>query len=406
MSFFSKEKIKQADSTKNEKKAYTILIVDDEPANIRFLKGLLEDEYNILTAGDGQEAIELIQSHPNPQEIQLIISDQRMPKKSGVEFLKETIESIPKSIRIILTGFTDIEAVIAAINAGKVYNFLNKPISPQDLKITIKRAIETFELERKNDLLVEELKTLNSSLEKKVEERTIELKEINELQKALVQTIVHDLKNPLSNIIMFSKHIETRNPPPEKTVELSQKINRSGRHMAKMVENLLDIYKIEQGIIFTCLDTFDLVPVVSQTQDVFAENAAKKNINLQYETTVERGPILADMTQTKRVFENLVSNAIKFSPPDKSIYITLEKQDGNYITCIKDEGPGLTQEDKAKLFQKFSRLSAQATGGEHSTGLGLSIVKSLVEVMKGKVWCESEEGHGASFFVSFPEKVD
>jgi two-component system sensor histidine kinase/response regulator len=404
MKFFNKDKLSQADNKKTEKKRYTILVVDDETANLRFLSGLLEADYNVLTAEDGQEAIDLISSHPNAQDINLIITDQRMPRKTGVEFLQETISKIPKTIRIILTGFTDIDAVLSSINSGKVYNFLNKPINPQDLKITIKRALEAYELERKNDMLIDELKTLNSSLEKIVDERTIELKEINELQKALVQTIVHDLKNPLSNIIMFSKHIETRNLTEVRTREISKMINVSGKHMAKMVENLLDIYKIEQGIIISCLDNINLVELLKQTIDDFSENALKKNINLNFSTEMDNAIILADQTHTKRVFENLVSNALKFSPVDKSIYITLEKQKEDFIIGIKDEGPGLTEEDKTKLFQKFSRLSATPTNGEHSTGLGLSIVKNLVEVMKGKVWCESEVDKGACFFISFPEK--
>ncbi|MFT6963167.1 MAG: signal transduction histidine kinase [Flammeovirgaceae bacterium] len=111
-----------------------------------------------------------------------------------------------------------------------------------------------------------------------------------------------------------------------------------------------------------------------------------------------------DKTFGSQVFENLLSNAIKFSPTDKNIYINLVEKEGEFRAEIRDEGPGMSKEDMSKLFGKFQKLSARPTAGEKSTGLGLSIVKKYVEVMNGKVWCESELGEGASFVVEF-EKV-
>ena len=103
-----------------------------------------------------------------------------------------------------------------------------------------------------------------------------------------------------------------------------------------------------------------------------------------------------------QVVENLVSNAVKYSPPGKSIFVRVRRT-GNAVRCeVQDEGPGLSAEDQQKLFGKFARLTAKPTGGEQSTGLGLSIVKRLVEAMHGHVWCESEPGHGATFLVEFP----
>jgi signal transduction histidine kinase len=109
--------------------------------------------------------------------------------------------------------------------------------------------------------------------------------------------------------------------------------------------------------------------------------------------------VLADPSNLNQVIENLLSNAIKFSPPGKSIYINLRKNEREAICEIKDEGPGLTDSDKTLLFKKYQRLSATPTGNESSTGLGLSIVKKFVEAMNGEIWCESEAGKGASFFV-------
>jgi len=103
-----------------------------------------------------------------------------------------------------------------------------------------------------------------------------------------------------------------------------------------------------------------------------------------------------------QVLENLVSNAVKYSPPGRDIFVRLQRHAQVVRVEVQDQGPGLSAEDQKKLFGKFARLSAKPTGGEHSTGLGLSIVKKMVEAMNGKVWCESEPGHGATFIVEFP----
>src|SRR6185503_1684557 len=105
---------------------------------------------------------------------------------------------------------------------------------------------------------------------------------------------------------------------------------------------------------------------------------------------------------TGQVLENLVSNAVKYSPPGKNIFVRLLHSVESVLYEVQDEGPGLSAEDQKKLFGKFARLGAKTTGGEHSTGLGLSIVKKMVEAMNGKVWCESELGSGATFIVEFP----
>jgi Signal transduction histidine kinase len=108
-----------------------------------------------------------------------------------------------------------------------------------------------------------------------------------------------------------------------------------------------------------------------------------------------------DRGYADQVFENILSNAVKFSPSFRNVYVNLHQQDGKAIAEIKDEGPGLNSEDKKKLFGKYQKLSARPTGNETSTGLGLSIVKKFVEAMKGEIWCHSEVGSGASFFVTF-----
>lgn len=123
---------------------YNILIVDDEPANVRALQRLFRDEYQVLTAFSGAEALELVQQH----EVVLMITDQRMPEMTGIELLKKTVSLRPRMVRIILTGYTDVEALVEAINCGQVYRYVTKPWNNEDLRVMVRRALEHYETNR------------------------------------------------------------------------------------------------------------------------------------------------------------------------------------------------------------------------------------------------------------------
>jgi signal transduction histidine kinase len=151
------------------------------------------------------------------------------------------------------------------------------------------------------------------------------------------------------------------------------------------------------------LEKVNLRKIIRDVNDNLIDEINRKRINLSVEA--EELYAKVDPDYAAQVFENLISNAIKFSPPHKDVKVILIKDNGKARAEIIDEGPGLTEDDKKKVFRKFQRLSAKPTGGEQSTGLGLSIVKKYVEAMNGKVWCESEQGKGANFIVEF-NRVD
>ena len=142
---------------------YKILIVDDEPANLRTLARLFRDQYQVLTAGSGAEALELLVQH----NVALLITDQRMPGMTGIELLKKTVSLRPRMVRMILTGYTDVEALVEAINGGEVYRYVTKPWNNDELRLTVKRALEHFEtnknshsLEHMNSRLISRLKEI------------------------------------------------------------------------------------------------------------------------------------------------------------------------------------------------------------------------------------------------------
>jgi signal transduction histidine kinase len=176
---------------------------------------------------------------------------------------------------------------------------------------------------------------------------------------------------------------------------------------------------IEEGGIKLNPTLFDIRETVNRIVESYTQRAVQKNILLHYSFPDEAVMTLADERLTEQVVENLISNAVKYSPPNKNVFVRMAnngKENANSQNVqpataqamvrieVQDEGPGISEEDKKKLFGKFSRLSAQPTGGEHSTGLGLSIVKNLVEVMNGEVWCDSVLGEGAVFILELPKR--
>ena len=139
-----------------------ILCVDDERNVLRALERIfLDEDYEILTASSGEEGLEMLSG---AGEVQVVVSDFRMPGMNGVEFLKEVFKSHPETIRIVLSGYADTAAVVSAINEGKIYKFIPKPWNDDELKMTVAKALETFSIQRRNDQLAEELKRKNQEL--------------------------------------------------------------------------------------------------------------------------------------------------------------------------------------------------------------------------------------------------
>ena len=195
-------------------------------------------------------------------------------------------------------------------------------------------------------------------------------------------------------------------PLPPSAVWGTRTIETSAAKMLHLVENLLDVNALERGAINLTLESVDIAQLAEASLERFRHAAQAKSITLQREIMPhgkKEALALADRGYAEQVLENLVSNAIKYSPHGKGVMVRVNADNGIVRVEVQDEGPGLSESDKARLFGTFARLSALPTGGEQSTGLGLSIVKKLVESMKGRVWCESELGKGATFIIEFPD---
>ncbi|HUS02611.1 MAG TPA: GAF domain-containing sensor histidine kinase [Chitinophagaceae bacterium] len=221
-------------------------------------------------------------------------------------------------------------------------------------------------------------------------------------QNQVLSIAAHDLKNPLTTLSVWAELARDAKNDPVQLEKMLNMIKEAGEKMNRLVNDLLESARKEAGkvqIRFASTDIADVVEKVVATNQVLANN---KKIKLQFYAD-SRPCINADEDRLTEIADNLVNNAIKYSPKEKNIFVTIREEDEHAILEIQDEGQGFTEEDKKHLFQRFVKLSAQPTGGESSTGLGLSIVKSLVEAHHGTINIISDgKNKGSTFIIELP----
>ena len=241
---------------------------------------------------------------------------------------------------------------------------------------------------------------------RELEHRNQLLQELNLEKQQIIGVVSHDLKGPFNRIFAL---IQLMNMSAENLTddqkEYLGKIHQISVDGLSMVRNLLDNRKLEERGIDMRPEPLNFSAVLNSLVKQYQSLANKKNIAIHYDAPPVAS-ISADKVYLTRIFENLLSNAVKFSPPGKNIFVKVHDFESEIEISIQDEGPGICEEDQTKLYQKYQRLSARPTGGESSTGLGLSIVKTMVEKMDGKIHYEHEEGKGAKFVVNLRKQIN
>jgi signal transduction histidine kinase len=234
----------------------------------------------------------------------------------------------------------------------------------------------------------------------RLETANAELVRLNNEKNEFMGIAAHDLKNPLTTIIMGAGLMTSANLPP-RYQSIADSISQAGTRMRDLITNLLDANAIEQGRFLSQLERCELAALTTQTVANNQPAAARKNIQL---SVLLDGalPARADRHAAVQILDNLISNAVKYSPHQTTVQIRGFLSGANACISVTDQGPGISEADQRKLFGKFTRLSAKPTGGESSSGLGLSIVKKLAEAMNGRVYCVSTLGAGATFTVELP----
>jgi two-component system, sensor histidine kinase and response regulator len=354
-----------------------ILVVDDISKNLQVVGTMLRNEgYEVMPAGSGAQALERV----SVRLPDLILLDLMMPEMDGLETCHRLkADPLTRQIPVIfLTASNEMEHLVKGFELGAV-DYVTKPFNPPELLARVRTHLELKHARQR-------------------------LREMNDEKNEFMGIAAHDLRNPLSAIKGYSEMMieDARALQHRELEENGRRVLDAASRMAEMVQNLLDANRIERGEMTVILAPTELGSILSGVIENQRPRAAAKQQTIHLQKEAAPVTVLVDKTVMVQVLENLLSNAVKYSPLGKNIQVRLDKVAEAIRVAVQDEGPGLSAEDQKKLFGKFARLSAKPTGGEHSTGLGLSIVKKMVEAMNGRVWCESELGRGATFTVEFP----
>lgn len=238
----------------------------------------------------------------------------------------------------------------------------------------------------------------------RVEQLNQELRAMQKEKDELFAMAVHDLKSPLSGICGLANLIAGPEPiPPQELQEMARHISLTGEGILTMVANLVEIYRLETVHLSFETSRQTLADLREKIEALLDVSARRKHSQIRFRIEDPADSIAVALDPFLRIADNLVSNALKYSPPGSTVGIRLAIAEGKLRLSVSDQGPGISAADQKKLFLKFTRLTARPTAGETSSGLGLAIVKRLVDRLGGEVWCESSLGQGASFHVLLPQ---
>lgn len=332
-----------------------LICIDDEAHNNEAIERLLRKKYQVHTTTQPQEGLKLIEK----MQPALIISDQRMPLMTGVELLKKSIHLSPNSMRLLLTGYTDLESVIAAINEGQIYRYLTKPWEPNDLLMTVDKAYETYllriELQKQNEIL----------------------KSFDKMKTDFMVLVTHELRTPLTGITSFLELLkeEIKNADQKKYLE---HIDKNTKRLQKLIEDILFITRLKT-------DSPKKEYTEIQVED-FANKiwklASDKSKKLKLVTKSEESTILSSETLWTEILKRVFTNCFQYAPAESDVMFALQSDAKTYSVTITNTLSQPLLVEPQSLISAFTK-NEKIMNHTQGTGLGLAIVSSLIQSMDG-----------------------
>ncbi|MDM8541546.1 response regulator [Desulfococcaceae bacterium HSG9] len=377
-----------------------ILLVDDRPENLQALEGVLESpELNLVKVLSGEDALRQLLKH----DFALILLDVRMPGLDGFQTAeliqgREKTRNVP--IIFVTAEYKSIEHVIQGY-ALHAIDYIVKPFNRQILKAKVSVLVELYKNRKQVEQQAEQL---HKSIQH-IEKANLRLQEAESARSRFLSSMSHELRTPLNGILGFTDLLSEQffGPLNEKQLTYVNQIDSSGKHLLDLINDLLDMAKIDAGAVELEPSKFNIAEAIQTTTTMMKMLFKKKNITLATMIEPELPDITADLRKCKQVIINLLSNAVKFTPEDGRIEIRVTMPWNGFLKIeVSDTGIGIEKDQTEKIFSEFhqaDRVRDEQLGG---TGLGLALAKRLVELHLGEINVESEVGKGSVFWFSLP----
>ena len=381
-----------------------ILLVDDEARNLDALEAILESpQYRLLRAEDADRALRLLLEN----DVAAIVLDIKMPQVDGFELaqmIKNTRRFRETPIVFLTAHLVDDQNVIAGYDAGAV-DYLTKPVNSQVLRHKIAVFAELFRKTR-------ELAELNEKLEERVKERTLELERSESALRAAAQQkdeflaiLAHELRNPLGPLRSGLDLLLRRKEGEPVVARTLGSMNRQLHHMVRLIDDLLDISRVSQGLLELKKAPLDLAEIVAATVESVRPLFERRRQHLTLETK-DAIEVLADSTRVAQIVTNLLTNASKFTPENGRITIEVERDGDRALIKVADSGAGIPSDQIDRIFGMFARVKRADGDGPMGLGIGLALARRLTEMHGGALTVASPgENAGSTFTLSLPASL-
>lgn len=366
---------------------YGLLLVDDELFNLTTLAALLEDEFTVITAGSAHEALTLLSDSQVARQVQVVISDQRMPGMSGVELLAVVRERFPTIKRVLLTGYTDVDAIIGAINEAAIYKYLRKPVNSAELRLTLRRALESWQLEQDHASLLCELRHALDRLA---------LLDAEKLD--FLRYLDHEMRTPL-NWVSAAQVVERESLSTDQR-ELLGFVDMGLARLRALVTAMLRYFQVASTRIEGPLLDMDLVAELKPLL-VMAQQAEP---DVRLVVDVPESVPLACQRQPRELLEHLLENGFTHArrAGQGEVHVRLLRMQGQIELTVHNSGPGLHGDVLEKIFRPFCRGSEH---GDQGFGISMATARALAGALGGDLMAHSVgESAGVAMVLRLPER--
>ena len=368
--------------------AARILVVDDQDTTCSGLALVLRAErFVVETARDGEQALAAaLRVRPD-----VVLTDLLMPGMDGVELCARLHASDPDLPVILMTGSDDKQSAVSGMRAGAV-DYLTKPVDVDAILLAVRRALAASAARVEREELHLRTARLHETALQAIQSR-----------EEVLSIVSHDLRNPLNVIYVYARQLSKDAllvQRPDQLRSISEAILRSTARMQRMIEDLLDGTQIRGGRLHLELAPHRVADMLADVSDLRLL-ALQKRIRLKVQSVEGDLVLFCDRARIGQVLANLVANAIKFSPEERTVTVSAESVHGGVRFVVRDEGPGIAEDKLPHVFEQFWQSNIAGRG----LGLGLFIAKGIVDAHGGRIWVESKEGTESAFFFCVPDEA-